>query len=56
MIDLLDRVGIVALALLFIVGVPMLASKGNAERQAECRANGGKVVVFQNRSPGCVLP
>ncbi len=56
MIDLLNRVGIVALALLFIVGGAHLAAQGNAHRNAECRANGGKVVVFQNRPPGCVLP
>lgn len=56
MIDLLNRVGIVALALLFIVGAPILAEQGRAHRNAECRANGGKVVVFQNRAPGCILP
>jgi len=56
MIDLLDRIGLIFLVLLLVVGAPILVAKGNVYRNAECRSNGGKVVVFQNRAPACILP
>ncbi len=54
--SILDRVGFISLSLLLIVGVPVMVAQGNAERNSECRANGGQVVVFQNKAPGCILP
>lgn len=56
MIDLLDRIVLVFLVLLLVVGAPILVAKGNAYRNVECRSNGGKVLVFQNRAPACILP